>query len=545
MLQTRREEQIVAETLQEFGELQTWRNVFAAHWDEAAQLVLPTSRNTFMFGNFNWPGEKKTRQQIDATGMLAVSRFGAICDSLLTPRNQRWHKLEASDPYVMKDRDTRLWFEDATRILFEYRYAPTANFTAQNQFSYQQLGVFGNGPLFIDEFDGAPGLRYRGCPLGEWFFKENHQGIIDGGIRWFRLTAEQAIQKWKGRVPEQIVAARDKKSQQPFNFLHRICLRDDYDSNRLDERGKKFASYYVSVEGKALMEEGGYHSFPVAIARYEQGPQEVYARGPAMQVLPSLKTLNAQKTVFLKQGHRAADPVLLTTDDGLLSMNLKPGALNAGGMSAKGERLVDILPTGDIQITKEMMAEERSIINDAFLVSLFQILTESPQMTATEVIEKTKEKGILLAPTVGRQQDEYLGPTIDRELDILARQRLLPPMPPRLAEAAGSYKVKYTSPMSRAMEAQDAAGFIRTLEVATNVGQVTQDPSVFDRFDFDTALPEIARINATPERWMADDNKVAEKRKARQEAAARQEAIAAAPAQAAIMKAQKATGKAA
>ena len=47
------------------------------------------------------------------------------------------------------------------------------------------------------------------------------------------------------------------------------------------------------------------------------------------------------------------------------------------------------------------MDEERSLINDAFLVSLFQILTETPNMSATEVIERTNEKGILLAPTVG------------------------------------------------------------------------------------------------------------------------------------------------
>ena len=54
-----------------------------------------------------------------------------------------------------------------------------------------------------------------------------------------------------------------------------------------------------------------------------------------MMVLPALKTLNAEKRTFLKQGHRAGDPVLLTADDGILmSPDLTPGAMNAGGMSA-------------------------------------------------------------------------------------------------------------------------------------------------------------------------------------------------------------------
>ena len=58
-----------------------------------------------------------------------------------------------------------------------------------------------------------------------------------------------------------------------------------------------------------------------------------------------------------------------------------------------------------------------------------QILQDNPRMTATEVIERTREKGILLAPTVGRQQSEYLGPLVDREIDVLVEQGLLPPMP--------------------------------------------------------------------------------------------------------------------
>jgi hypothetical protein len=262
-----------------------------------------------------------------------------------------------------------------------------------------------------------------------------------------------------------------------------------------------------------------------------------------MMVLPALKTLNAQKTVFLKQGHLAGDPVLLLADDGLMNMEKRPGGMVAGGTNADGKPLVNVLPTGEIQITKEMMAEEKSLINDAFLVTLFQILTETPQMTATEVIERTNEKGILLAPTVGRQQSEYLGPLIDRELDLLVQQRLLPPMPPRLQEARGEYQVVYTSPISRAMKAQEAAGFIRTVETVKELVNITQDPSLLDPFDFDTAIPAIADIQAVPVSWMADDEQIAMKRGNRAKAQARQEAIQAMPAQAAMLKAQSTVQK--
>jgi head-to-tail connecting protein len=546
-----REQEIVIQLLREFSQYTTWRNVFAGQWEEAAQLIEPTARNTFFYGNYNWPGQKKTDRQIDATGMLALTRFAAICDSLLTPRNSKWHALEANSDYVMKDRATRLWFEQATKILFKLRYAPLANFSGQNYAGYRSLGAFGNATMFIDALDGrhhhgARGLRYKAVPLGETFFGENHQGMVDRVYRWFRLTAWQAAQKWGvDALPANLHSALAQESPWPYNFLHCVKPREDYDPDRLDARALPWSSHYVSIEGQCLMQaESGYTTFPYAISRYEQAPWEMYGRGPAQMVLPALKTLNAQKATFLKQGHRAADPVLLTADDGVTGMDMRPGAVNKGGVSTDGRLLVQTLPTGEIQISKEMMQEERGLIQDAFLVTLFQILTETPQMTATEVIERTNEKGILLAPTMGRQQSERLGPMIDRELDVAASLRLLPPMPPRLAEARGEYQVVYTSPLARAQRAQEAAGFMRTVESVKELVNITQDPSLLDPFDFDAAIPEIAEIQAVPFGWMADPEKIAMKRKARAQAQAVQQQIQAMPAQAAMLKAQATVAKA-
>lgn len=547
--QTAYEESVIGESMQEFSQLQTYRATFAAQWEEVAQLVLPSHRNTFYFGNRNTPGDKKTQQQVDATAMMALHRFGAILDSLLTPRNSLWHGLESELPELRKDRAVRMYFEEVTRILFQYRYAPIGNFSSQNQQVYQSLGAFGTGNMLVDQAyspSGAPlqALRYKALPIGEMFLRENHQGLVDGFIRWFRLTALQAYQKWGDAIPQALVPALIQNSQEPFDFLHRVCPRSDYDPERIDMKGKLFGSYYISCTGDALISEGGYHELPIASTRYDQAPGETYGRSPAMMVLPAIKTLNAEKTVFLKQGHKAADPVLLTYDDGLVDFKTRPGAINSGGMSAEGRPLIGVLPTGDIQVTKEMMDEERALINDAFLVNLFQILTETPTMTATEVIERTNEKGILLAPTVGRQQSEYLGPMIDRELSVLSQMNLLPPMPQVLREARGQYQVQYTSPLSRAQRAQDVSGAMRTIEIATNVASVTQDPSVFDSFNFDVMIPEAGIINGMPVSWTATDEEIAAKKQARAKQAQAQQDIQAAPAAAAMVKAQVAAKQA-
>jgi hypothetical protein len=538
---------IFQQTMREFYELQTWRNTTAGQWEEIAQILLPNYVNTFFYGNYNFPGQKKNQRQIDSNGQMSLHRFAAIVDSLLTPRNSFWHSLAAPNSYVMKDYGARLWYEEATKLLFQERYKPTANFAGQNHSIYQMLGAFGTGPMFVDalySMDGTRGLRYRGIPLGEVYLRENHQGMIDGFIRWFRLTAQQFIKMFpEAPVPGHLQSALDRQSQTPYNFLHRVVPRDDFDPGRIDAKGKPWASYYISIEGQCLVKEGGYRTFPLPVARYDIAPGEVYGRSPAMMVLPALKTLNAQKSVHLKQGHRAADPVLLTVDDGLSNFKLTPGAMNPGGWSPEGRPLVGILPSGQIAINEKMMDMEKALIGDAFLVTLFQILEETPQMTATEVIERVNEKGILLAPTVGRQMSEYLGPLIDRELDVLSQLRMLPPMPGILKEARGEYETKYTSPIARAMQAQEAAGFMRTVESVKELVNITQDPSLLDQFNFDNAVPAIAQIQAVPASWMATEAQVKIKRTNRAKAQQQQAQIQAMPAQAAMLKAQSTVRK--
>jgi hypothetical protein len=536
-----REAAIVAGIKREFGQKIAERSTFAAHCEEVAQLILPTSKNTFYYQDYNTPGEKKTQQQVDATGALALHRFCAIADSMVTPRNMHWHGL-AGDEYVMKDRATRLWFESTTKVLFRERYAAHANFVAQNYNNWQSLGAFGNSTMYVDRYDnrwhgGSAGLRYKSVPFGETYYGENHQGKVDRMIRWFRLTAYQAVQKWGEEwLPETLRAPLQQDSQTTFNFLH--CVRprtEDYDPEALDARSMPFTSYYVSIEGNCLMApERGYRKFPYAVSRYDQTPGEVYGRGPAMLVLPSLKTLNAQKIVFLKQGHRAADPVLLMADDGIVGMDMRPGAMNKGGVTSDGRPLVATLPTGEIQVTIEMMQQESGIVNDVFLVSLFKVLTDHPNMTATQVIELVNEKGMLVAPTLGRQHTEMVPTMVDRELDLCADMRLLDPMPPRLREAMGSYEVTDTSPLSLAASMGEVAGFLRTVEQLRELVNITQDMSLLDPINFDKATPAIARINRVQESWLADDDMIAAKRQARAQKQAADQAIQAAPAQAAL-----------
>lgn len=541
---------IVSDCIRRAENAQKDRGNWEGQWEQIARRILPQYSNTFNQANayINNQGQQKTDDMVDATGALALPKFAAAMESMLTPRNSTWHRVRPQDKTVLRNRAAAAWYDQLNQTLFDFRYAPHANFASQMHEGYMGLGAFGTDCMYIDKLKGPrqeKGIRYRNIHLGEAYFLENHQGIIDTAIRRFPMTARQALQKFgPDKLPKELVekAARPESADTNFWFLHVVRPRAEidpsYDPGRKDVKGMPYGSYYISMTGRALCQEGGYHVFPYPISRYVVAPGEVYGRSPAMMVLPAIKTLNEQKKTVLKQGHRVTDPVLLAHDDGVLAgFSLKPGAVNYGGVSAEGRPLVHALPTGNLALAKEMMEVERNTINDGFLVTLFQILVDTPTMTATEVLERAREKGILLSPTMGRQQSEFLGPMIEREIDVLAEQGLIPPMPLIVQQMQGEYKAEYDSPLSRAQRAENATGFMNVVNYVRDIVAVTQDPGPLDNFAWDRAIPAIADISAVPVDWMSSSDEIAGLRQGRAQAAAQKQAVDAAPAMASVAKA--------
>lgn len=478
------------------------RGNWEAHWEEIAERVLPRQRG---FLGERTDGEKRSEKIFDSRPQIALDRSAAVMDSMLTPRQSKWHNLRTTDESLNRQFAVQDWFYQVNNILHSARNSPKANFAGQNFERWISLMAFGTGSLFTD-FHPGTGLRYRCINLRDTFFLENHQGIIDSVYRCFKFTARQAAQKWGAdKLPEKIAKALENPNRQneQFDFLHVVVPRTDYDSARADAKGKPWASYYIAEADKVQMGEvGGFTSFPYSIARYVTAPEEVYGRSPAMTALSDIKMLNEMSKTDMRAVHKLVDPPILLHDDGILgggaiTVNMRPGGLNVGGVNRNGQAMMQPFSTGArVDINETKMEQRRAAIDDAFLVSLFQILVETPRMTATEALIRAQEKGMLLAPTMGRQQSECLGPQIERELDLLMFHRVLPSMPPELIEAGGDFEIVYDSPMSRMQRAEELVGVQRTMELLAPFAQI--DPSVLDVFDRDALARLTAEVSGVP-----------------------------------------------
>lgn len=503
------------------------RAIWEAHWKEVAEVVLP--RSDWFRNAGRVPGDKHTEQLFDATAPLALERFSAAMESMLVPRTQRWHGLRPRDESLVDNEEVKMWCDQVTDVMFKNRYAPTANFASQANDVFTSVGAFGTGGMFIDEHVGR-GTRYRSVHLSEMCIAENHQGVVDTVFRKFNMTARQAVQRFgRDRLSPKLLLDLEMAPESQHEFIHAVFPNENRQHGRKDAKGMAICSYYVEVRAKSIISEGGYRKMPYAVGRYMVGPKEEYGRGPAMTILPEIKMANEMSKTIIRAGQKAVDPPILLQEDGALTaFNLRPGALNFGGVNDQGNPVVHAFNSQTrVDIGEEMVERRRKAINDAFLVTLFQILVESPAMTATEAMLRAQEKGALLAPTMGRQQSEFLGPLIERELDILFHAGMLPPMPQALIKAGGLLDVEYVSPLNRAQRAEEGVAILRTIETVAPLAQV--DATVLDIFDNEAIVRELAEINGVPAKLLRTREQVAAMKEGQAQAAQAQQLLEAAP----------------
>jgi len=473
------------------------------NWDgifqEIADRVLPQAAD---FQSKRTDGAQRTELMFDATPALALTRFAAVIDAFFTPQNMRWHGLTVSDKSLAKAPRVKQFFDEVTDRLFRARYSPRASFASQANEVYLGIGAFGSSAMFIDEDMRTQSIRYKSIPLSGTWFMENAHGRVDTVFRVFPWSLRQIEQRFPGKLPDKLRSRLEKHPDELVDVAHFVGPASDYEPAEIGRRSMPWHSCYFLPGEKHELEEGGYNSWPFAIARYTTCSGEVYGRSPAWLALSSIKTLNAQKKTVLLAAHRAAAPPLLAHEDGVLSaFSTQPEAINYGAVSSDGRPLVIPLNSGaKPEIGLDMMDIERQIINEGFLIDLFKVLAENPTMTATQAMELVQERANLLAPVGGRLQTEWYGPQIEREMDILMRAGQLPEFPPELIEAGGEYEVEYTSPMARAARASEGIAIMRSLEAVTPLAQV--DPSILDGIKLDEIPGELWDINGAPSKLL-------------------------------------------
>lgn len=488
--------------LKRHDDLASRRTNWESHWLEIGQHLVPRYQD---FNQTLTPGQKRTEYIFDSAGPVAVERYAALIEAMISPRTQKWHRIRASNDELNDDDSVKAYFDDVTNRMFKVRYGPRANFASQMHEAYVSVAAFGTGILEIEKSDQS-GIRYRARSLGECYIDENSGGIVDTLHRKFTLTSRQAAQKFGDKLPAKIAAAVEKEPFREWMFLHCVKPNNEYAPGAFGPRGFAYSSYYVSIDEKSVVEEGGYRTFPYAVFRLVTAPGEIYGRSPAMLALPDVKTLNQMVKTNMRVAHREAEPPILLMDDGILeALNTTPNAMNFGMMTPEGKpKAVPFQSGAKLPYGLDMEDRRRQMILSTFNLDMLQTLRDNPNMTATMAMELVNQRAILFGPEGARLQSEGHGPMVEREYQILDDARMLPDMPDELAQAGAGYEIAYDSPLARAQRAEEAIALTRTLEIIGPLASV--DPKILQRFNGDEAVKMVAEITGLPSRILRSDD---------------------------------------
>jgi len=484
------------------------RKQYEPLWRDCATYIDPNS-DDFGAETERRQGAKKGEKVFDNTAILARDRLAAAHESMLTPRNSKWHGLRCTKAHLNEDDQVQEYLEAVRDRVFAARYAPHANFASQIGAYYQALDTFGTSAMFCDEAMGV-GLRYKTPHLNELYIQEDFQGRVVGVHRKFSLTAAQALDALKiGKFESLPKYVLDQANDPSLRLRRSWYVHCVYKENQEDWAGDEredgrnswpIESAYFMPDFLWMCGESGYRTMPYSVGRYTTGPREVDGRAPGMTVLRDIQMLQEMNKTAIREAQRLADPpMFISNQTGATPFSMRPGSINPGMIDpATGKPTAVAFQSGaDLNALLALIQDRRQGINDGFYVTLFQVLLEKPpNMTATEALLRAQEKGVLLAPTMGRQQSEFLGPLIEREIDILTEAGEFDDLEMPEQMRGSGIEIIYDAPINRLMKTDEAVGILRTVEALADPAKI--DPTVYDVLEWPKVARTLAEANGAP-----------------------------------------------
>lgn len=534
--------QLASDIITREQSLRTNRSEWQAAWQAVADVTLPvsvdfTSLGTPLSAQQSAPrSASRTAQIYDQTAMMAVQRWGAALESMITPRSSKWHNLRVENEVAGEQGDAeRKWLEKVRDNMFKHRYASGTGFGNSVQSIYRSLGSFGAGFMYVE--DGFMlGLNkpilYRPIHLAEMVIDQNAFGQMDTAMRRFSLTARQALSLFKDKCPDKIKTEAEDASNQdkPFTFIQAAFPRVDKTEGKVRTvRNTPVQSVMVFVEEAEVVYSNGYHEMPFIDFRLDRQPGEIYAESPAIIALPEVRGINAMARDTLRAVQQISSPAYAAVEVKSKGgrVNLNANKINKGLIDpATGRLLIQPIQSGGRpDIAMGLMQDKRDMIKEAFYVDLFQTLADAPNMTATQSLIRDREKGELLGP-IGAQVQSSLDRLVEREGGILSRAGLYDPdgpyAPPESLQGK-SWTVEFSSPLDRLRKAEEGVGTMRTFE--TMMAMAQYDPEIMDLLETDEALRGLAEINGMPTKFLKSPDAVAEIRAEREDTQTKQTAM--------------------
>lgn len=441
--------------IQRYTRAKERRAPWEGHWRECYEFSLP-QRDAVIAGAS--PGAKKGTRLYDATATDAVDQLAASLLSELTPPWGRWFDFKPGREAPEESHDAMADVLGHSAAVLQGQFG-RSNFAVEMHQCYLDLVTAGTACLMFEEapIGETSAFRFTAVPLAEVVFEENLSGRLDTTFRRSELTVAQ----FRERYPEAKLSDKEIEAEQgdlKIAVIEAVYpTKRGYDYVAVREAGETNGS------AAQVLRTGSFRSSPFINFRWVKAPGEIYGRSPVMKALPDIKTANKVVELILKNASIAVTGIWQADDDGVLNpatIKLEPGTIIPKAVGSAG--LTPLKPANDMTLSTDVLEQMRTRIRHALMVDMLG-QPDKPDMTATEVVERSLEMARLLGATYGRLQSELLTPLASRAVAILQRRGEIT----RFEIDSRIVEMIYTSPLANHRRQRDA-GMVREWITAVN-----------------------------------------------------------------------------
>ena len=410
-------------------------------------------------------GKHKTSEVFDSTAVHGVNRFANRLQSGLFPPDKHWMVLQpGTDIPEEADANVRQGCQKLTDRFFTL--IRQTNFDLALGEFLMDLAV-GTGVMLIQPGTVLKPINFRAIPQFQVALEEGPGGDVENVYRKIRMPVENVIREWPdAKLSETLKRLAEDKPQESVELQESTIVN-------ASDGGFSYYICYKGDGGEADMLVYRYlKTSPWVVSRYMKVSGEVFGRGPVVQAIDDIMSLNKTVELLLKHASIAVAGVYTAVDDGVLNpqtIRIVPGAVIpvARNSGPQGPSLQALPRAGDLQLTQIVLQDLRLNIKRILLDDSLPPDNMSAR-SATEIVERMRELATNLGSAFGRLISETMVPIVIRSMAVMEEARIIPKLPLKIN--GQEIKVVPVSPLAQAQHMDDIQDVMQWVGIATQMG---------------------------------------------------------------------------
>lgn len=431
-------------------------------------------RNRYYLPGKEFQGTIQNSRVYDTTAVEAVTTFVSKLHDTMTPPQSQWGYLEVDDTDFGNSDEEIEYLEKAQLELNRYsrklfKYIHRSNFDVVVNECYYDLSI-GTSALVINQINDKMPFLCTSIPMDKLAIEEAANGKIESWFRtWQNMKIAELFLRWPKVVlsPDMIQLLDSDPDAQ---------IRNVYEGVAYMPHLPKPYCYAVWSDNSVIYHEY-LESNPGIVWRWKKTNNETWGRGPVMEALPSIISLNEIARIELASANLNTFRPYMGFSDAVFNphtFKLEPfSVIPIAPIGSDGQvPLIPLPDTSNPQLAQFSIQDLRIQIKKLLFAETPQDTPGIQPQTAYELSLKQQELAQKIGPLFSRLLYEFLQPVFERFAYILHTMGILPK--PKIEGVDINFK--YKSPLALVKGQNDIAKLIQLVQTMQGIygPEVTQ-----------------------------------------------------------------------